>query len=236
MFLDPDKLKDDPERLEGIEKGTVRFVFQAMASFRDSARDIFRDESDQEGDIGEDITREALERVGVSKIEERLFGKVDYKRARYIFHNDFAIRQALFVDSKAEKKDLKTATIQTTQTSMRIRHVRAGREVNEKGSLPTVLHTASGLVCLVSTVFVKYNYSLADGKNRLEKIMVIGLPNGMLEDFYNPTHEDTIWRAGRNAESRGEAFRVRLVFDKLKAKQKWRVQEIPMIGDFSWDE
>jgi hypothetical protein len=65
--------------------------------------------------------------MGVSRIDERLFGKIDYKRARYYFRPDFAVRQALLVDSKAEKVEGQgTATLQTTQTSMRIRQIRAG--------------------------------------------------------------------------------------------------------------
>jgi len=235
LFLDPNSLQENLPRLEGIEKGTIRYVAQAMANFREEAATIFKSEQDLAGDIGEDITREALDRVGVSKIEERLFGKVDYKRARYIFNNEYAVRQALFVDSKAEKAD-GTATIQTTQTSMRIRHIRAGREVEEFGTLPNVLKTSKGLY-LVSTVFVHYSYRFERNRNTLEKIIVAGVPNGMLRDIYNPTFEDTIWRTGRNAPSRGEEFRVRLVFDKLKAKKKWRVQEIPMAPEeFVWDE
>ena len=49
-------------------------------------------------------------------IPVRLFGKIDYKRATYLFQPEYAVRQALFVDSKAEKIDgVRTAI---TQTSM----------------------------------------------------------------------------------------------------------------------
>ena len=55
--------------------------------------------------------------MGVAKIDQRLFGKTDYKRARYLFHPDYAIRQALFIDSKAEKVNGQgTATLQTSQS------------------------------------------------------------------------------------------------------------------------
>ncbi len=237
MFQDPDSLRENLPRLEGIEKGTVRFVSQAIYSFREEAQDIFRKEKDLAGDIGEDLTREALDRVGVSKIEERLFGKIDYKRARYVFNNEYAIKQALFVDSKAEKIEGKdTATIQTTQTSMKIKHIRSGRAVNESGKLPVTLVTTNGRY-LVTTIFVKYNYEVVRDENRLVNVIVAGLPNGMLQEVYNPTAEDTIWRAGRNAPTRGEAFRVRLVFDLLKGKKRWRVQEIPMPPqNFVWHE
>lgn len=110
VFTDPDDLADDLNLLEGIEKGSLRLVTQAVYDFRATAAEIFRREKDLAADIGEDITREALDRMGVSKIEVRLFGKMDYKRARYVFNRDYAIRQALFVDSKAEKEGA-TATL-----------------------------------------------------------------------------------------------------------------------------
>ncbi len=48
-------------------------------------------------------------------------------------------------------------------------------------------------------------------------------------------YQDTIWIAGRNAPSRGEVFRVRLSFSRLKAKAAWRVQKIPLSpDDFMW--
>lgn len=171
---------------------------------------------------------EALDRVGVSKIDARLFGKIDYKRARYVLHPEYAIRQALFVDSKAEKTSGQaTATLQTAQTSIRIRHIRTGQPVDVPGKLPPVLQTEKGK-CLTTTIFVKYNYEARAQENRLITITVTGLPNRMLQDCYNPDPKDTIWRAGRNAPTRGERFRVRLVFAWLKGKANWRVQTIPM--------
>lgn len=235
MFTDPDDLAGDLELLEGIEKGSLRLVTQAIYDFRATAAEIFRREKDLAADIGEDITREALDRMGVSKIEIRLFGKMDYKRARYVFNRDYAIRQALFVDSKAEKEGA-TATLQTAQTSMRIRHVRSGQAVDEPGKLPSVIKTEKGK-CLTTTIFVKYYYEVKSGQNKLVSIVVAALPNGMLQVRYNPAPHETIWRTGRNAPSRGEAFRVRLVFDRLKEKCNWRVQKIPMAPQsFSWDD
>lgn len=237
MFLDPHDLKENLQRLEGIEKGTVRLVAQAVFSFSEEAQKIFRHEKDLAGDIGEDITREAMDRVGVSRVDERLFGKIDYKRARYIFNNEYAIKQALFVDSKAEKVSGRdTATIQTSQTSLRIRLIRAGSPVDERGKLPVALETKSSKY-LTTTVFVKYNYNVVRERNNLVSIIVAGLPNGMLQEKYNPSPENTIWRTGRDSPLRGEAFRVRLVFALLKEKQRWRVQNIPMPPEeFKWDE
>jgi hypothetical protein len=55
---------------------------------------------------------------------------------------------------------------------------------------------------------------------------VAGVPNGFLQEKYNPDYEDTIWIAGRNAPTRGEEFRVRLSFSRLQRKASWRVQKI----------
>ena len=85
MIIDPNTLKDDIERLEAIEKASLRLVTQAVYDFKDSAREIFELESDLVADIGEDLTREALDKMGVSKIDQRLFGKIDYKKAFYNF-------------------------------------------------------------------------------------------------------------------------------------------------------
>jgi hypothetical protein len=237
LFIDPETLTTNLDRLEGIEKGSIRLIAQGLFEFRKTAAEIFEREHDLEADIGEDITREALDRIGVSRIEVRLFGKIDYKRGRYVFNKDYAVRQALFVDSKAEQlSGQATATLQTAQTSLRIMHVRSGRAVNERGKLPTIITTEHGK-CLTTTIFVKYNYEELRTGNKLRSITVAALPSGMLQERYNPGAHDTIWRTGRNAPSRGEPFRVRLVFERLKNKCNWRVQKIPMAPDpFRWDD
>jgi hypothetical protein len=71
--------------------------------------------------------------------------------------------------------------------------------------------------------------------NALDSITIAALPNGLLQEMYNPTTDDTIWLAGRNAPTLGEAFRVRLSFPRLKAKANWRVQSIPLAPlPFQW--
>ena len=237
MFLDPETLSTDLERLEGIEKGSMRLVAQALYDFRETAAEIFRREPDLAQDIGEDISREALDRMGMSRLDARLYGKMDYKRARYVFNRDYAVLQALFVDSKAEKISGKTtATIQTSHTSIIIRQVRGGRELNVSGKLHKFIETEKGK-CLTTTIFVKYNYDIENNENRLISITVAALPNGFLQELYNPNSQDVIWKAGRNAETRGEEFRVRIAFDKLKKKKNWRVQTIPMFPHpFVWDD
>lgn len=132
-----------------------------------------------------------------------------------------------------------TATLQTAQTSLRIRHIRQGEAVDVPGSVAPVLNTERGAF-LTTTLFVKYNYAASDDAspvNSLESITVAAVPHRYLQDRYNPDVDTTIWGAGRDAPSRGEAFRVRLVFRLLAERAAWRVQEIPMPSDeFEWRE
>ena len=240
MFIDIDDLLQDPDKIEETEKASAKLVTQAIYEFRETAAEIFKREPDLAQDIAEDVTREALDRLGVSRMDVRLFGKMDYKRARYVFHPDYAVRQALFVDSKAEKEH-GTSTLQTAQTSMAIRHMRAGMPVDEAGTMPKSVKTDKGQ-SIATTILVKYEYR-DKPKMKLLEISVVAVPSGALQARYNPSQTDTIWRAGRNAPSLEEPFRVRLVFSGLKAKARWRVQTIPMSpmlpaspGSFPWDE
>src|SRR5581483_5903505 len=128
MSIDPATLLNEPEIVEAIEKASTRMVCQALWDFVSVAAETFHLAKDLAGTVGEDITRDALETMGVSRIPTaRLIGKMDYKRAAYYFHPQYAIRQALLVDSKAEKGDETSATIQTSQTSMRIRMIRGDK-------------------------------------------------------------------------------------------------------------
>ena len=215
-------------------------VTQAIYDFRSEAREFFVHETDLVADIGEDITREAMDRMGTSVIPARLFGKIDYKRARYVFHPEYSVRQGLFVDSKAEKvAGARTVTIQTGQTSLSVRQVRSGKPIDIQGTLPQLLRIQD-VDYLVTTVFVKYNYQESADKSEkhLESISISSLPNGILQERYNPTPEQTFWLAGRNAPSRGEAFRVRISLPRLKQMANWRVQTIGLVPEagFSWDE
>jgi hypothetical protein len=239
MLINPHLFSDNLEKLEEIEKATLRLVVQALYEYRVEAQEIFLHESDYAADIGEDITREALDRLGMSRIDQRLFGKVDYKRARYIFHPEYAVKQALFVDSKAEKGSPSVARIQVTQTSMQIRQIRAGQEIDVPGLIPVVLQLRDENY-LSTTSFVKYHYheNIVGGRrqNCLETITVVALPSGFLQQKYNPSATNTIWVAGPNAPSRGEEFRTRLSFPRLRSKANWRVQDIPMPPvEFHWN-
>lgn len=237
MLIDPSQLSDNVNRLEEIEKASLRLVVQAIYDYHTLAIEIFRTEQDLVADIAEDITREALDRMGMARIDQRLFGKIDYKRARYLFHPDYAVKQALFVDSKAEQvSGQKTATLQTSQFSMIVRQIRADQRTEVQGSLPSIL-TLRGNAYITTTIFVKYNYEKLESSNELRSVTVAAVPNGFLQNMYNPTPEDTIWLAGRNAPTRDEEFRVRLSFPKLKEKCCWRVQTIPCpLLEFEWSE
>ncbi len=236
MLLNPDELRHNLDRLEDVEKVSLRLVTQAIYNYRTTAQEIFQAESDQVADIGEDITREALDRLGMHRIDQRLFGKVDYKRACYLFQPEYSLKQALFVDSKAEKVSGQgTATLQISQLSMIVKQIRFGQQLEVPGRLPDIVNL-KGESYLTTTIFVKYNYDEGNAGNVLRSITIAAVPNGILQDRYNPNHQDTIWIAGRNAPTLGEEFRVRLSFHRLKEKANWRVQNIPMLpGEFFWD-
>lgn len=215
------------DELEHLEQTVMEMVVQALIDYREQAVTIFREETDQPQDIAEDVTREALEAMGVSGIRERLYGKVDYKKAIYAFL-PAAQAVALMLDAKAEKANGdRTATIQMSQTSMHVRMRRAGLEIDEPGRLGQVIERG-GRELYVVTVIAKFVYDEQDASHRLRKVIVACIPNGRLQDRYNPTVDDTIWRAGRNAPTLGEDFRVRLNFSKLREKSDWRVREIDL--------
>jgi len=99
------------EEVEEIEKLTLRWIFRAILDFGTEAYEIFLRSPDNVKDIAEDITRELLDRLPGYNVPQRIYGTVDYKRARYIILPNQIVRQALFIDSKAEKGNT-TATVQ----------------------------------------------------------------------------------------------------------------------------
>ena len=127
------------DELERLERTVLELVVQAITDYSAQALTIFREETDLPQDISEDITREALEAMGVSAISERLYGKVDYKKAIYAFLPS-PQPVALMLDTKAEKSNGdRTATIQMSQTSMTVRMRRSGRTIEELGKLDQVI-------------------------------------------------------------------------------------------------
>jgi hypothetical protein len=232
----------DPPKIEAIEKLTLRWVFQALFDFGFEAYAIFQQSPDHVTDIAEDITREALDRLQGFNLSQRILGTVDYKRARYVILPDFTVRQALFVDSKAEQTD-SSATLQLSQTSMAVRQLRDGVAVDETGGLPAVARYA-GKEYLTTTVFLHFYYTThaeIAAQYNLQSVTLFCVPNGLLQAWYNPNTEETFWLVGRNAPSRDEKFRVRVSFARLRAKARWRVQHISYLADQdcvngTWDE
>ena len=212
------------DEIEDIEKLTLRWLVQATFDFGFESFDIFYYSPDNVKDVAEDITREILDRLEGHNLTKRIFGTVDYKKARYIILPNQIVRQALFVDSKAEKSN-STATLQVSQTSLEIRQVRSGNEVSVSGGLPSV-YVHGDEQYLSSTLFLHYYYKDVGSKHYLKDITVCCVPNGLLQMRYNPSVSNGFWVAGRNAPSRGEEFRVRVSFSKLKQFANWRVQKI----------
>ena len=241
MTLDPNSLATNPDLLEHIEMASLRLVAQALYEFKRDAVQIFaieQDNQDKVNIIGEDITREAMDRLSTSVIPVRLSGDVDYKRARFYFHPDFSLRQALFVDSKAEKGAPDVARVQVSQTSMPIRYInRKTREVIDKtGTMPEI-YQRDDEPFLTTSIFVKYHYAEQLNVKTLTNITILCIPNGMLAATYNPTPQDTIWQVGPDAPTRAEKFRARVNFRALREKAPWRVQRVSVEEDlpFTWN-
>lgn len=214
------------DKLELIEQTVIEMVHRALLDFAKNTKEIFGNETDLPQDIAEDVTREAMDNMGLSNFSERLYGKVDYKKSIYVFIPD-AYHVALMLDSKAEKQNGdNTATLQMSQISMEVKMFRSGREVRVKGKLDEILKLQGEKVYVV-TIIVKYIFKeINTGGIELKRIRIACVPNGMLQNMYNPNAEDTIWLAGRNAPTLGEEFRVRLNYKKLKEKAAWRVRDI----------
>ena len=216
------------DEIELIERTAFEMIVQALTDYRETAALVFREEVDQAQDIAEDVMREAMEAMGLSGFQERLYGKVDFKKAVYTFIPE-ARPVALMLDAKAEKGN-GSATIQMSQTSMLVQYVnnKTGEIESEPGRLSQEINRDGRALHTVS-IIAKYVYDTDTdfglGYN-LKRIIAACIPNGALQSFYNPTPQDTIWRAGRHAPKRGEAFRVRLSYVKLRAKAAWRVRYI----------
>ena len=215
------------DEIERLEQTAMAMVVQAITDYRHQAVTIFSEETDLPQDIAEDVTREALDLMGVSRFNERLYGKVDLKKAIYLFL-PAAQPVALMLDSKAEKPNGdRTATIQMSQTSMQVKMSRAGNVIDEPGKLDKVIVRGERKLHVV-TIVAKYVYRETESAQELNRIIVACIPNGILQDRYNPDAGDGIWLAGRDAPTLGEDFRVRLSYERLRAKASWRVQEIEL--------
>ena len=81
------------DEIEEIEKLTLRWIFQAVLDFGMEAHEIFLKSPDKVKDIAEDITRELLDRLPGFNVQQRIYGNVDYKRARYIILPEKTVRK-----------------------------------------------------------------------------------------------------------------------------------------------
>ncbi len=101
-----------PKDIELVVQAVMSLVVQALRDYWNEAVTIFEEETNQPQDIAEDVTREAIAAMGISGTHDRLYGKVDVKKAIYVFLPD-PVPVALMLDAKAEKKNGdRTATIQ----------------------------------------------------------------------------------------------------------------------------
>lgn len=90
--------------LEQIERLTLRWIFQAVLDFGMDAYEVFLKSPDDVKDVAEDITRELLDRLPGFNVPQRIFGTVDYKRARYVILPDRIVRQALLSTQKLRRR------------------------------------------------------------------------------------------------------------------------------------
>lgn len=215
-----------PEKVELLEQTVMALVVQAITDYREDAVAIFREETDLPQNIAEDVTREAVDSMGVPSTHDRLYGKVDIKKAIYAFLPE-PTEVALMLDARAEEQSDGAATVQMPQNSMRVKMMRAGEEIDAPGRLEQVMHRGDRTYQVV-TIIAKYVYEEIDESQNLHRIIVACIPNGILQDKYNPTPADTIWLAGRDAPTLGEDSGVRLSYRKLQEKASWRVREIEL--------
>jgi len=229
-----------PQKIEDIEKLTLRWIFSAFVTYASEARKIFALSPDDVQDISEDITLETFGRFVGYPAEARVWSKVDFKRSQWVCLPDNLVRQALLVDTKAEKGAVSNARLQIGQTSMQIRQINgSGDPIEERGALPECMNL-EGKLYLTTTILIAYHYAdeidpiyrnVEDvtriPNNRiLKEIIFSAIPNGLLQEKYNPSIDDGIWNVGPHSPARGEEFRTRLSFSKLKRKAPWRVQKI----------
>jgi hypothetical protein len=72
------------DQIELIEKVSLRLAYQALVWFAPQAWHIFNRSPDHPQSIAEDITREAIGEFKGFSINERLFGTLDFKQARWL--------------------------------------------------------------------------------------------------------------------------------------------------------
>ena len=85
------------QSIEDVEQAAMRLVVRAIKDFLPQAKEIFRQETDLPQDVAEDCTTEALQLLGAANLRHRLFGKIDYKKAIWLFFRanlNFCVEQS----------------------------------------------------------------------------------------------------------------------------------------------
>jgi Type II restriction enzyme SfiI len=242
--IDVDSLTLD--QIELVEKISLRLAFQALVWFAPQAWDIFDRSPDDPQDIAEDVTREALGVFRGFSINERLFGTIDFKQARWLPMSFGLVPQALIVDSKAKRAyENARLDLQMSQVSMDV------LLESKKEPLQPLLRTAmelrfeGGLVkkAITTVITAHYSYDIKPAGlvgDRLQRIIVAAVPNGLLKERYSPSRQRTIFGVGKQSSSRGEDPRVRIYYATLRSFAAWRVQEIVFAEDgrdqFDWKD
>jgi len=103
MLINPNTLQDNLEILEAIEKASLRLVVQAIYDFRESAKEIFEFESDLVADIGEDITREALDKLGYLKLSKGFLAKLIIKKQDIYFNQTLLLNKLFLLTQKPKR-------------------------------------------------------------------------------------------------------------------------------------
>ncbi len=232
---DPSTLSD--LEIEIIEKASLRTLFQAAVDIGFDAFDIFLTSPDEAQNVAEDIAREMMDKLGGYHINTRILGNVDYRKARYVILPDLQIRQALFVESKAEKEQT-SARLQMSETSLTVNQIKAGSTIAVQGQIPSISRYQA-VPYLSTTLVAHFHYEDQGSTHVLKALVLAALPNGKLQHIYNPDAQHTIWRAGPHSDARGETFRVRLAFSLLENITPWRVQRVTYDAgtkqiDYNW--
>jgi hypothetical protein len=228
--IDVDDLNLD--QIELVEKISLRLAFQALVWFAPQAWDIFDRSPDDPQDIAEDVTREA---IGVFKgfsINERLFGTIDFKQARWLPMPFGLVPQALMVDSKAKRAyENARLDLQMSQVSMDVLLESKKEPLQPLLKMAMDLRFEGGLVrkAITSVITAHYSYDIkpvGQVGNRLQKIIVAAVPNGLLKERYSSSRERTVFGVGKQSSGRGEGPRVRIYYSTLRSFAVWRMQEI----------
>ena len=115
--------------------------------------------------------------------------------------------------------------LKMSQLSMDVRQTLGGTGIAMEGKLPKIC-IYDGRKYLTTVLLAHFECTSIGDAVRLRHLTIAALPNGLLQERYNPTVVDTIWRADGNPTRLGEDTRAELSFPALVSKAPWRVQRI----------